>query len=846
MSFAGAADLLRHCVPRLRILALLVWLSGAACDVANARALTLDDVLNVEAFGRVVVTPDGRTLLFEQQPPYETAPNIESLSGHVRDESGLGLVYSMTLGQTRGAQLLFHPAPRTGYWIGGLSPDGSKLALYSLSAGKVRAGVFDLARRRTVWFDFTPNYHYLQQRALWISNDELVYGAMPPGEQPSLVVYAPQIAARANGLWKKALERNEPSATVLSSSRDGIQDAEHFLPGTLLRVDARTGKARPLADGFFYALRLSADGRYLAALKARGIIQRAADRPAVGAPDRHQLVVFDLTRQSRGVIPCPTCNISRKNYDWSSTGSRLLFFASEVGKDLDSGQYYEYEASTDALRPVSLAGLTVGCQDAVTPARIVDVGASLAVFARPADSASASGYFRGLRECERGVAPQRYDWFLLNPGKAPTNLTSTLESTANTVVGRTGTAMFILVKGHVWRLNGADAPKDLTGTSSTGWREWNPRAASIRDFDFLEGTRPLSSGRAFFATADGLVGLDLQTEAVTPIGQPEARANVAALSLSPSGTTAAYFIGEESGAKRLMFGRLGQRAVTAATINARLADVDIPRQEELSFELEGKTLATCLKLPAEWAPGKRYPAIVWVYPGTTGKCVSRATTNMYPPEVNPDLLVTHGYIYMEVPTTPDIIGPTSVGKRSPAALAAIDRAAQAGYVDPERLGLLGFSQGNFSALGVLTETRRFRAAAIGNGISDMGGLYGQIPFFDRMSFFDWNAQLGIGFLRWERARNGWQGAKPWEDPAAYTGNSPYYLADRIDTPLLIMHTDFDIFDISQSEEMFMALYRQRKEAEYVTYWGEGHNLNSPANLRDWWRRLLAWYDRHLL
>jgi hypothetical protein len=93
MSFAGAADLLRHCVPRLRILALLVWLSGAACDVANARGLTLDDVLNVEAFGRVVVTPDGRTLLFEQQPPYEIAPNIESLSGHVRDESGLGLVY---------------------------------------------------------------------------------------------------------------------------------------------------------------------------------------------------------------------------------------------------------------------------------------------------------------------------------------------------------------------------------------------------------------------------------------------------------------------------------------------------------------------------------------------------------------------------------------------------------------------------------------------------------------------------------------------------------------------------------------------------------------------------------
>jgi dipeptidyl aminopeptidase/acylaminoacyl peptidase len=368
-----------------------------------------------------------------------------------------------------------------------------------------------------------------------------------------------------------------------------------------------------------------------------------------------------------------------------------------------------------------------------------------------------------------------------------------------------------------------------------------------RAFETLESASPLSSTRTVFETVNKIVTFDFHSEVTTFMTKPEPRAEIAAMWSESAATAqiAAYIAHEQTG-DRLFLARDGERGSTVSTINAHLVAVEVPREQELSFELDGKRFATCLKLPADWAPGKRYPAIVWVYPRQTGQCPRDRRSGAFPPEVDADLLVTHGYIHMRVPTTPDIIGPTSVGKRSPAVLAAVDRAAQAGYIDAERIGLLGFSQGNLSALGVLVETHRFRAAVVGNGISDMAGLYGQIPFFDRMSFYDWNAQLGIGVLRWETPRNGWSGAKPWEDPAAYTENSPYYLADRIDTPLLILHTDLDMFDISQSEEMFVALHRLRKEAEYVTYWGEGHNMNSPANLRDWWSRVFAWYDRYLM
>jgi dipeptidyl aminopeptidase/acylaminoacyl peptidase len=61
----------------------------------------------------------------------------------------------------------------------------------------------------------------------------------------------------------------------------------------------------------------------------------------------------------------------------------------------------------------------------------------------------------------------------------------------------------------------------------------------------------------------------------------------------------------------------------------------------------------------------------------------------------------------------------------------------------------------------------------------------------------------------------------------------------------MIHSDMDAFGLSQYDEMFTALYRQRKEARFVRYWGEGHAPSSPANLRDMWERIFAWYAKWL-
>ena len=79
----------------------------------------------------------------------------------------------------------------------------------------------------------------------------------------------------------------------------------------------------------------------------------------------------------------------------------------------------------------------------------------------------------------------------------------------------------------------------------------------------------------------------------------------------------------------------------------------------------------------------------------------------------------------------------------------------------------------------------------------------------------------------------------------YIRNSPITYADRVSTPLMIVQGDLDYVPIQQGEEFFTALYRQNKPADFVRYWGEGHIIESPANITDLWNRIYGWLDRYL-
>src|SRR5207244_3183747 len=89
------------------------------------------------------------------------------------------------------------------------------------------------------------------------------------------------------------------------------------------------------------------------------------------------------------------------------------------------------------------------------------------------------------------------------------------------------------------------------------------------------------------------------------------------------------------------------------------------------------------------------------------------------------------------------------------------------------------------------------------------------------------------------------GGPPWKIAERYVRNSPLFYADRVETPILIIHGDMDIVPIEQAEEFFMAMNRQGKRARFVRYWTSGHTVTGP-NLRDQWKQIYAWFDEFLM
>jgi dipeptidyl aminopeptidase/acylaminoacyl peptidase len=174
-------------------------------------------------------------------------------------------------------------------------------------------------------------------------------------------------------------------------------------------------------------------------------------------------------------------------------------------------------------------------------------------------------------------------------------------------------------------------------------------------------------------------------------------------------------------------------------------------------------------------------------------------------------------------------------------MSAVNAAVASGVADLNRVVLFGHSFGGYGAFALLTYTRRFKAAVVLAGFDDLISFYG--TFDARLRYDDAAQRTPFGPWLAESGQIG-LAATPWTDMWRYLRNSPIAYLDRVETPVMIVHGDADYVPIQQSEEYFEGLYRLRKRARFVRYWGEGHNLMSPANIRDLWERIFLWFDHY--
>ena len=91
------------------------------------------------------------------------------------------------------------------------------------------------------------------------------------------------------------------------------------------------------------------------------------------------------------------------------------------------------------------------------------------------------------------------------------------------------------------------------------------------------------------------------------------------------------------------------------------------------------------------------------------------------------------------------------------------------------------------------------------------------------------------------------GGSLWETPMRYIENSALFTADKINTPLLMMHNDEDgAVPWYQGIEMFSAMRRLQKPVWMLNYNGEAHGLRRRANQKDWMVRMQQFFDHYLL
>jgi dipeptidyl aminopeptidase/acylaminoacyl peptidase len=159
-------------------------------------------------------------------------------------------------------------------------------------------------------------------------------------------------------------------------------------------------------------------------------------------------------------------------------------------------------------------------------------------------------------------------------------------------------------------------------------------------------------------------------------------------------------------------------------------------------------------------------------------------------------------------------------------LAGVDEAIRVAPIDPNRLGVAGWSYGGFMTMWAVTQTNRFKAAMAGAGLSNWQSYYGEnlidqwmIPFF---------------------------GKSVYDDPEVYAKSSPINFIKKVKTPTLILVGDSDgEVPAPQSYEFWHALRTLGVETQFVVYEREGHLFANPKHQRDVIARTLAWFDAHL-
>ena len=245
---------------------------------------------------------------------------------------------------------------------------------------------------------------------------------------------------------------------------------------------------------------------------------------------------------------------------------------------------------------------------------------------------------------------------------------------------------------------------------------------------------------------------------------------------------------------------------------------------------DGTPLEGILLKPRDFDPAKKYPLLVVIHGGPRG--VDRplvAPDRNYPLE----MFAAKGALILR----PNYRGSAGYGEKFRAlsvrnlgigdagdVISGVDALIAKGWVDGNRVGAMGWSEGGYISAFLATHSDRFNAVSVGAGISDWLTYYTNTDIH----------QFTLQYLK----------ATPWDDPAIYRGASPITYINQAKTPVLIQHGDLDKrVPIANAYELYQGLKDRGLPVRMIVYKGFGHAVNKPKQQRAVMEHNYQWFSQ---
>ncbi|MCW3467249.1 alpha/beta hydrolase family protein [Chitinophaga nivalis] len=257
------------------------------------------------------------------------------------------------------------------------------------------------------------------------------------------------------------------------------------------------------------------------------------------------------------------------------------------------------------------------------------------------------------------------------------------------------------------------------------------------------------------------------------------------------------------------------------------------RKELFHWKMPDNTTGTAiLYKPADFDPQKKYPVLFYLYEKNSNELYFFDRPLPSNGALNVSYFVSNGYVVC----SPDITYKTgSPGQSSfDAVTSCAQQLAAMLWVDSSKMGLQGISFGGYEVNYLISHTSLFAAAAECAGVTDFVSGYNSIR----------SGGISQQYL-YETFQNR-MGKTLWEDKTGYISNSPIFAADKVNTPLLIMHNKGDRqVLLEQGISWFLALRRLQKKVWLLQYDGEYHGLLQYDNQMDYSIRMAQFFDHFL-